>query len=174
MLSSAVQLGSASLPPSFKLASMHNGCHEEIADQGKYQLPGGQLISRGYHGLLTLNVARDAKMDPPTHVENLRSGGAVMRILRFFGACLRTCSNGCRPQTRKSAPHFTNPGGVITPGTREVFRLITNPDASHVSLRVSSHTTELVRYQTPDTARPAGVSTGKPGRVTHGLACNRS
>lgn len=29
-------------------------------------------------------------MDPPTHVENLRSGGAVMRIFRFFGACFRT------------------------------------------------------------------------------------
>lgn len=42
-------------------------------------------------GKRTLNVAKDARIDPPTHVENLRSGGAVMRILRFLGACFRTC-----------------------------------------------------------------------------------
>lgn len=54
-------------------------------------MPRGKRHHRKHNNKRTLNVANDAKMDPPTQVENLRSGGAVIRIFRFFGACFRTC-----------------------------------------------------------------------------------
>lgn len=60
-----------------------------MREEGVNKTWDSDLLANG-RVFLTLKVANDAKMEPPTHVENFRSGGAVMRIFRFFGACFRT------------------------------------------------------------------------------------
>lgn len=113
---------------------------------------------------LTLKVARDARMDPPTQVENFRSGGAVMRIFRFFGACFRTffSSNSeaaskqgllIRHECMYAQPYRTTPakgimlgrwgGGGQTPAPRNVTA-VRRPECGVIPDR----TIQCLRYYT--------------------------